>query len=60
VTKRPFAEIEGSWLAPFACAPPVATLARIVVPSCRSRTKTSESRFVSPGTRFVAVLSNAT
>src|SRR5439155_5079 len=42
------------------CAPPVATLTRSVVPFRRSRTKTSKTPFVSPGTRLVAPLVNAT
>jgi hypothetical protein len=42
------------------CAPPVATLARSVVPAWRSRTKTSIEAFVSPATRFDAMLWKAT
>src|ERR1043165_5976986 len=43
-----------------ACAPAVAMLTRVVVDVCRSRTKTSETLFVSFATTFVARLSNAT
>ena len=46
-----------SWLAWF---PAESTLTRVVTPLWRSWRKTSERAFVSPATRFVAVLSNAT
>src|SRR5688572_20363525 len=59
-TKRPSSEIEGSKLAPTACAPPVATLTRTVELFHRSRTKTSPAAFESPATRLPAELSNAT
>ena len=46
--------LESLWM------PPVPTLTRSVVPACRSRTKTSRSWFVSPGTRLVAYDAKAT
>ena len=58
--KAPSEEIEGLRLAPLACASAESTLARAVVFVCRSRTKTSDVPFVSPATRFVAELANAT
>ncbi len=59
-TNRPSAEIEAPRLLPFPCAPAESTLTRSVVPVWRSRTKTSCAPFVSPGTRLVAPLANAT
>jgi hypothetical protein len=58
--QRPLAEIEGAELWPLPCVPDDARLARAVVPSTRSRTNTSHARFVSFGSRFSAVLANAT
>src|SRR5258705_6945066 len=57
---RPLGEIDAYVLSPFPRAPPVATLAITVVPWTRSRTKTSMNPLVSPATRFVAELWNAT
>src|SRR2546430_14848954 len=53
-TKRPLAEIDGTKLAPFPCAPWELTLTRLVLPALRSRTKTSLTPFVSPPTRLPA------
>src|SRR5262245_60794605 len=58
-THRPFPEIV-ELLKPLstpsaACAPAELTLARVVVPACRSRTKTSQLRLLSPGTRLLAL-----
>src|SRR5438876_469355 len=43
-----------------ACSPALLTLTRSVLPDVRSRTKTSYTRFVSPGTRLVAPDTKAT
>ena len=59
-TKRPSAERAAPELEPFPWFPSEATLARSVVPVCRSWTNTSVAPFVSPATRLVAVLWNAT
>jgi hypothetical protein len=59
-TKRPSAEIEAKALKELLVVPFVLTLAHVVVPVQRSRTKTSSVLFESPGTRFEALLSNAT
>src|ERR1700741_4379503 len=59
-TKRPSAEIKGEWLSALPCAPPEGTLPLSVLPVWRSWMKTSFNMFVSPGTRFVARLRNAT
>src|SRR5260221_4910282 len=62
-TKRPSAEIERPskrLLSSFPCAQPEERLNRSVVPIERLRTKTSVNPFVSPGTRLVAKLANAT
>src|SRR5438445_6238564 len=59
-TKRPSAEIAGTQLAPFPCAPWEATLTRLVLPALRSRTNTSLAPFVSPPTRLLALDRNAT
>src|SRR5438128_2450321 len=59
-TKRPSAERAGPALKPFPSVPPEATLTRSVVPVCRSWTNTSVAPFVSPATRLVASLWNAT
>src|SRR5262245_26113417 len=58
--KRPLALMAQFRLPAFAWAPLLATLARVVVAVKRSRTKTSLTPFVSPGTRFVAADVNAT
>src|SRR5205814_6570006 len=59
-TKRPAAERAGPALESFPCVPPEATLTRSVVPVCRSWTNTSVAPFVSPATRLVPALRNAT
>src|SRR5262245_66576099 len=62
-TKRPSEERDGKYwmeLSPWDCAPPEATLTRVVTPLARSCTKTSQAPFVSPGTRLVAALEKAT
>src|SRR5438552_10226937 len=59
-TKRPAAEMAGVKLVPFASAPAEEMLTRPVVPVSRSRTNTSVTPLVSPGTRLVASLGNAT
>ena len=59
-TSRPSADIEALLLLPLAWAPDASTLARVVVLPTRFRTKTSMTPFVSPATRFVEALSNAT
>src|SRR5262245_4374768 len=59
-TNRPSAERQGEKESPFAWMPEESTLTRVVAPVIRSWTKTSLLAFVSPGTRFVARLSNAT
>src|SRR5437763_1758153 len=60
VTNRPSPEIAGSLLPRFPSAPPWPRLTRLVLPLFRSRTNTSETAFVSPGTRLVASESKAT
>jgi len=52
--------IDGAKLSAFPCPPPVATLTLVVVPVRRSRTNTSSTPLVSPGTRFGAIERNAT
>src|SRR4051812_12551672 len=52
--------MDGAAEKPSPSVPSPATDTRSVVPVTRSRTKTSRVRFVSPGTRFEAELSNAT
>src|SRR5438552_3012338 len=59
-TKRPSAEMAGVKLVPFASAPAEEMLTRSVVPVSRSRTNTSVTPLVSPGTRLVASLGNVT
>ena len=59
-TASPSPEIVGSELGPSACAPPVATLARVVRAVCVSWTNTSSLEFVSPTTRLLACDLNAT
>src|SRR5207244_1701178 len=59
-TKRPSAERAGPALASFPWVPSEAPLTRSVVPVCRSWTNTSVAPFVSPATRLVAKLTNAT
>src|SRR5258705_12456452 len=62
-TMRPSDEIAGEGAvpeSPFPWAPAELTLAIVVVPVTRSRTKTSYRPFVSPATRFVALLENTT
>src|SRR5439155_797933 len=59
-TKRPSAEIDGPPLMSFPSMPAELTLTRVVVPVSRSRTKTSETPFVSPPTRFEASETKAT
>nr|BFE73522.1 hypothetical protein GCM10020092_068230 [Actinoplanes digitatis] len=49
-TNLPSAEIDGLSLALLPCVPAEARLTRSVLPVCRSRTKMSEVRLVSPGT----------
>ena len=60
-TKRPSSEIATPPSdSPLPCAPVELTLTRVVVPVSRSCTNMSAWLFVSPGTRFVAWLENAT
>src|SRR5205823_240898 len=59
-TKRPSAERAGPALASFPWVPSEAPLTRSVVPVCRSWTNTSVAPFVSPATRLLPVLWNAT
>src|SRR5205814_757207 len=59
-TKRPAAESAGSLLTLLPWVPSEATLTRSVLPVCRSWTNTSVAPFVSPATRLVASLWNAT
>src|SRR2546429_563179 len=59
-TKPPSAERAGPALASFPWVPSEAPLTRSVVPVCRSWTNTSVAPFVSPATRLVAALWNAT
>src|SRR5207244_1030493 len=59
-TKPPSAERAAPALGPFPWVPSESTLTRSVVPVCRSWTNTSVAPFVSPATRLVAVLWNAT
>src|SRR2546428_31025 len=59
-TKRPLAEIDGTKLAPFPCAPCEPTLTRVVLPALRSRTNTSLTPFVSPPTSLAALDKKAT
>src|SRR5204862_455509 len=59
-TKPPSAERAAPELGPFPWVPSEATLTRSVVPVCRSCTNTSVLPFVSPATRLVAALWNAT
>jgi hypothetical protein len=58
-TKRPSAEMEGAPLTPETWAPAEVTLTRSVVFAPRSWTKTSQPKFVSPGTRLPESLMNA-
>ena len=54
-TKRPSALMAGDpALSPLASAPELLTLIRSVVPSCRSRKKTSHTLFLSLRTKFEA------
>jgi len=59
-TKRPSAERAAPALAALPSVPSEATLTRSVMPVCRSWTNTSVAPFVSPATRLVAKLTNAT
>src|SRR5882672_7896369 len=59
-TNTPSLEIEGFQLAALPCTPAESTLTRTVVALWRSRTKMSWKPLVSPATRFVAKLVNAT
>src|SRR5947208_4873223 len=59
-TTLPSAEIAGKSFLSFAWAPAESTLTRSVVAVSRSRTNTSATPLVSPGTRLVASLSKAT
>src|SRR5580765_8315700 len=59
-TYSPLAEIQPWLLVLFACVPSQATLTRVVVPAPMSRRNTSPTPLVSPATRFVAGLKNAT
>jgi hypothetical protein len=60
ITRRPFAEIAAEPERLFAWAPLERTFARATLPVWRSRTKTSPSPLVSPGTRLVALERKAT
>ena len=59
-TRLPSSLMLGWMLRLFAWVPAVATLTRTVAPACRSRRKMSGCPFVSPGTRLVALETNAT
>jgi hypothetical protein len=59
-TNRPSAEMDGNSALPVPSAPVDDTLARVVAPVTRSRTKTSGRKLVSPPTRFDALPSKAT
>src|SRR5690349_17156093 len=59
-TQLPSAEIAGSLLVLFACTPAGPRFRRSVVPSWRLRRKMSVAPFVSPATRLLAKLANAT
>ena len=59
-TRRPSSEIDGKVLCPSPCVPFVATLTRTTVFVRLSRTNTSETPLVSPGTRLLANEANAT
>src|SRR5262245_22204997 len=59
-TKRPSNEIVGRRQFALASEPLELTLARSVTPVCRSCTKMSVELFVSPATRLLAPLANAT
>ncbi len=59
-TYLPSALIDGRVLHASACSPPDETDTRSVTPVCRSRTNTSCSPLVSPGTRFEAIDMKAT
>jgi len=59
-TTRPSAERAEPRLAALLSVPSEATLTRSVVPVCRSWTNASVAPFVSPATRLVAKLTNAT
>src|SRR5207249_4364126 len=59
-TKPPSAERAAPALGPFPWVPSESTLTRSVVSVCRSWTNTSVAPFVSPATRLVAALWNAT
>ena len=54
LTNRPSAELAGRVLKWSAWAPSEATLTRAVRPVCRSRSKTSSTPLLSPGTRPLA------
>ena len=56
----PSAEIAAWDVSPFACTPEESTLMRVVVVRSRSRTNASINLLVSPGTRLLAALTNAT
>jgi hypothetical protein len=59
-TRRPSPEIRPGPLASLPWFPADPRLTRVVVPACRSRTKTSMRPLVSPGTRLDALLVKAT
>ena len=59
-TRVPSPEIEALMLVPALCAPALSVETRVVVPVPRSLTKTSVVLFVSPATRVLALLWNAT
>jgi hypothetical protein len=59
-TYRPSSLIDGSVLAPVACAPPDVVLMRSVEPVTLSWTKTSLTPLVSPRTRCASADANAT
>src|SRR5215510_3932708 len=57
---EPSGENTGAKLKLFACPPLESVLTRVTSPVVRSLMKMSKKLFVSPGTRLVATLSNAT
>ena len=59
-TQRPPAEIEGQLPPLSAGSPSELTLARSVIPACRSRTNTSANTLGSTPARLLALLSKAT
>src|SRR5437016_6342465 len=59
-TTCPSAEIEEKYDVSLPSTPFESTLARLVVPACKSRTNTFEAAVVPPGIRFVESLKNET